>query len=241
MKFDNRGDSLWGGNTNLVNFEDYMALYGNLTLSYVPFQKYIREPYQKLILGSKWPEISASYRKGLNVLGSVVNFDYMELRAEQEVKIGLAGISKYRVVSGEFLNTKRLEIVDFKFQRSMGPVFFSNPLYTFQGLDSSFATFKRFYEGHYFHRFNGALINKIPILKKLNIIEVAGVGMLATTERKLRYGEVFFGVEKVIRVWKERLKIGLFVVMADSNLFNYPTQFKFTIESYDNTTNKWPY
>ncbi|MCC6818799.1 MAG: carboxypeptidase-like regulatory domain-containing protein [Bacteroidia bacterium] len=242
LKFDERGDSLWtGNNTKVVNFEDYKALYGTLTLSYVPFQKYIREPYQKLILGSKWPELSVSYRKGMNVMKSVVDFDYWELRAEQEVKIGLAGISKYRVVSGEFINTRRLEIVDYKFQRSTGPVFFANPLYSFQGLDTSFATFKRFFEGHYLHRFNGALINKIPLLKRMNIIEVAGVGALMTSERNLRYGEVFFGIEKVLRLWKERIRVGLFVVMAQSNSFTYPTQLKFTIESYNNTTNKWPY
>lgn len=241
MKFDSRGDSLWGGNTNVVGFQDYKALYGTLTLSYVPFQKYIREPYQKLILGSKWPEVSASYRKGLNVLGSVVNFDYLELRAEQDIKIGLAGISKYRFVTGEFLSTKRLERVDYKYQWSIGPVFFANPLYSFQGLDTSFATFKRFYELHYLHRFNGALINKVPFLKKLNIIEVAGAGLLATTERKMRYAEMYVGIEKILRIWKERVRIGFFFVVAESNLFNYAPQFKFTIETYDNARNRWPY
>lgn len=242
MKFDSKGDSLWtGNNTRVIDFQDYKALYGTITLSYVPFQKYIREPYQKLILGSKWPELSVSYRKGLNILGSSVDFDYWELRAEQEVKIGLAGISKYRVVSGEFINTKNLQFVDYKFQRSTGPIFFANPLYSFQGLDTSFATFKRFYEAHYMHRFNGALINKVPFLKKLNIVEVAGIGALATTERNLRYGEMFIGIEKIVRLWKERLRIGLFMVMAQSNSFRYPTQFKFTIEFYNNTTNEWPY
>ncbi|MBL7837210.1 MAG: carboxypeptidase-like regulatory domain-containing protein [Bacteroidetes bacterium] len=241
MKFDSRGDSLWGGNTNVVKFQDYMALYGTLTLSYVPFQKYIREPYQKLILGSKWPEISASYRKGMNIMGSVVDFDYLEFRAEQEVKVGLAGISKYRFVTGEFLNTKRLELVDYKFQWSIGPIFFANPLYSFQGLDSSFSTIKRFYEMHYMHRFNGALINKIPLLKKLNIIEVAGAGFLATTERNMRYAEMYVGFEKILRIFKERVRVGFFFVAAESNLFNYRPQFKFTIETYDKARNKWPY
>lgn len=241
MKFDDRGDSLWGGNYKTVQFEGYQALYGTISLSYVPFQKYIREPYQKLILGSKWPELSVIYRKGLRTAGSDVDFDYLEFVAEQELKLGLAGISKYRVVSGEFLNQKRLEIVDFKFQRAAGPIFFTNPLYAFQGIDTSYATFKRFYEAHYLHRFNGSLINKVPFLKKLNIIEVAGAGLLYTNERDLRYAELFFGIEKVVRIWKERIRVGLFVVMADSNRFNYPTQFKLTIETYNSTSNKWPY
>ncbi|HEY1047246.1 MAG TPA: DUF5686 family protein [Bacteroidia bacterium] len=241
MKFDPKGDRLWGDSNTTVDFNYYKAFYANLSITYVPFQKYIREPYRKLVLGSKWPELSVRYRKGMNVLGSTVDFDYWEFVAEQEVKIGLAGISKYRVVSGEFLNMRDLRLVDYKFQRSAGPYFFTNPLYAFQGIDTSYATFKRFYEGHYFHRFNGALINKIPLLKKLNIIEVAGVGMLYTHERNLRYVEAFVGFEKIIRLWKERIKLGFFVVMGDSNRFNYPTQFKFTIETYNNVTNKWPY
>jgi hypothetical protein len=187
-------------------------------------------------------------------MGSVVDFDYLEFLVEQEVKIGLAGISKYRVKSGEFLNVRDLRLVDQHFQRSAGPIFFTNPLYSFQGIDTSYSTIKRFYEGHYLHRFNGAIIKKLPLLKKLNLVEVAGGGFLYTRDmvkqnsdplmsidKSLFYAEAFFGFEKVIRLWKERLRIGVFVVIADSNRFNYPAQLKFTIESYSNTANKWPY
>ena len=241
MKFDQRGDSLLGNNTQTTPFEGYQAFYGVLNLYYVPFQKYIREPYQKLILGSKWPEISARYRKGMPVMGSIIDFDYLEFVAEQELKIGLAGISKYRFVSGEFLSKKDLRLVDYRFQRATGPLFFANPLYAFQGIDTSFITLKRFYEGHYFHRFNGALINKIPILKKLNISECAGGGILLTRERNLKYIEMFVGVEKILRIMKERVRIGLFYVVNVNNSFYTPPQFKFTIEVYDKIRNKWPY
>ncbi len=241
MKFDERADDWWGGNRATTPFEGYQALYGNLNLYYVPFQKYIREPYQKLILGSKWPEFSARYRKGLNVLGSTIDFDYLEFVVEQEVKMGLAGISKYRVVSGEFINIRDLRLIDYKFQRSIGPYFFANPLYSFQGIDTSYATLKRFYEAHYFHRFNGALINKVPLLKKLNITECAGGGLLFTTERNMKFFEVFVGVEKMLRLWKERVRIGLFYVANVNNQYTVAPQFKFTIEVYDKIGNKWPY
>jgi hypothetical protein len=241
LKFDARGDSLWGGNSQIIDFSFYQALYFNLYVGFVPFQKYIREPYQKLILGSKWPEISMRYRKGLPVLGSVVDFDYLEFGLDQDLKVGLLGNSKYRIVSGEFLSSRDLRIVDFKFQRRAGPIFFSNPMFSFQGIDSTYSTIKRFYEAHYLHRFNGAIINKIPILKKLNIIEVAGGGFLYTHERNFTYVEAFVGIEKVIRLWNERFKIGVFVVGAKSNLYNYLPQFKFTVETYDKVRNKWPY
>lgn len=241
LKFDSRGDSLWGGNTQIVDFQYYRALYMSFYVGFVPFQKYIREPFQKLILGSNWPEFFARYRKGVPYFSSVVDFDYLEFGVEQDVKIGLLGNSKYRFVSGEFLTSKDLRIVDFKFQRRAGPVFFSNPLYSFQGIDSTYSTIKRFYELHYFHRFNGSLINKIPLLKKLNIIEVAGAGLLYTKERNMQYVEAFVGIEKIIRLWNERFKIGVFFVGAQSNLYSYSPQFKFTIENYDKVSNKWPY
>jgi hypothetical protein len=241
MKFDAQGDSLWGGNVQTTPFSPYKALYATFGLYYVPFQKYIREPYQKLILGSKWPEISARYRKGIKGIGSVIDFDYLEFVAEQELKIGLAGVSKYRVVSGEFLNARDLRLVDYKFQRAIGPGFFANPLYSFQSLDSSFYTLKRFYEAHYLHRFNGALINKIPILKKVNISECIGGGFLVTKERNLKFFEAYVGIEKVIRLWRERIRVGVFYVANINNQFAVQPQFKFTIEVYDKINNRWPY
>ncbi len=177
----------------------------------------------------------------MNTLGSTINFDYIELQAEQEFKLGLLGISKYRIVSGEFLNHQDLRLVDFKFQRRAGPIFFSNPLYSFQGIDSTYSTVKRFYEAHYLHRFNGSLINKIPFLKKLNIIECAGGGLLYTKERNLKYFELFVGIEKVLRLWKERVKIGIFYVAGTSNQFTYKPQLKFTIEVYDKRHNRFSY
>ena len=241
-KFDQSADSgsLYGLN-KAIDFPYYLALYAGVTLSYVPFQKYIREPNQKLILGSRWPELSVRYRKGINALGSSINFDYLEFAADQEFKVGLAGISRYRIVSGEFLSNKDLRLIDFKFQRRAGPIFFTNPLFSFQGIDSTYSTIKRFYEAHYFHRFNGALLNKIPLIKKLNLIECVGGGLLYTRERNMKYAEVFIGLEKVVKVWKERFKIGFFYVMAASNQYSYTPQFKFTIEGYDARSNKFSY
>jgi hypothetical protein len=241
--FDSRTDStnLFPEGNSPVDFESYMALYGSCYISYTPFQKYIREPNQKLILGSKWPDFSVRYRKGVSVLGSTVDFDYLEYGIDQEFKIGLAGLSKYRILSGKFLNTNDLRLVDYKFQRRAGPIFFSNPLYSFQGIDSTYSTIRRFYEAHYFHRFNGALLNKIPLLKKLNLIECAGGGLLYTYERNMKYAEVFIGLEKIVRIWKERVKVGFFYVVAESNISTIQPQFKFTIEVYDKVRNKWSF
>jgi hypothetical protein len=243
-KTNEKYDSSWIG-TNLnnnvaVDFTPYNAFYNTIGLEYTPMQQYIREPKEKIILGSKWPTLGVSWRKGMpNVLGSIIDFDYLEFGISQKIKLGLAGETRYTFISGSFLSKKNLQLVDYKFMRRGDPLFFSNPTLAFQSLDSTFPAFKRFYEGHYLHQFHGAIINKIPLLKKLNLLEVTGGGILYVPERNLKYGELFFGVEKIIRFWRERYKVGGYIVGSVANKYNNPIQFKIGLEVFNKRKNSW--
>jgi hypothetical protein len=239
-------DSLFGNiltNNQAVKFEPYNALYGQVRFEYTPNQRYIREPKEKIILGSKWPTFYTSWRKGIPGIGSSkVDFDYLEFGIRQEIKMGLVGISNYTFRTGTFLNRNDLRLVDYKFQRQGDPLLFLNPNEAFQSLDSTFPVFHRFYEAHYVHNFNGAIINKIPLLKKLELREVAGGGFLIAPERNLRYMEGFAGIERVIK-WPfnplTKFKIGVYVVGSAANQFKNPVQFKVGITSWDKIHNKW--
>jgi hypothetical protein len=239
-------DSLFGNvltNNQAIAFEPYNATYGHIRLAYTPRQRYIREPKEKIILGSAWPTFYTSLRKGIKgPLGSKVDFDYLEFGIEQELKLGLVGISNYSVRTGSFFNTKDLRLVDYKFQRQGDPLLFMNPNEAFQSLDSTFPVFKRFYQAHFVHEFNGALINKIPLLKKLQLREVAGAGFLIVPERSLRYVETFAGIERVFK-WPfnplSKFKLGVYVVGSAANRFNNPVQFKIGITTWDRKNNKW--
>lgn len=106
-------DSSWLGenftNNVAVRFDAYNAFYNTIGLEYTPFQKYIREPKEKVILGSKWPTFGVTYRKGIpNILKSKIDFDYLEFGIKQHLKLGLAGESQYTLISGSFLTKKRL-------------------------------------------------------------------------------------------------------------------------------------
>ena len=227
-------------NNQAVAFEGYNSFYNSITLKYTPRQQYIREPKEKIILGSHWPTFYVNWKKGIpGVLGSAVNFDYLEFGLNQELKLGLAGISNYRLFSGSFYNTRDLRLVDYKWMRRGDPILFSNPTISFQALDSTFPAFKRFYEGHYLHHFNGAILNKIPVLKKLNLMEVAGAGILYLPERNLKYIEGFVGVEKILRFWTEKFKFGVYIVGSAANQFNNPIQIKVGIEHFDKRKNSW--
>jgi len=212
-------------------------------LQYTPHQRYIREPKEKIILGSKWPTFYVQWRKGIpGVLKSKVDFDYLEFGIEQELKLGVTGVSKYSIRTGNFFNTKDLRLVDYKFQRRGDPILFMNPNEAFQSLDSTFPVFHRFYQAHYVNEFNGAILNKIPLFKKLELREIAGGGLLIAPERDLRYVEAFAGIEKVVK-WPfnpiYKFKLGVYVVGSAANQFRNPVQFKIGITSWDRRNNKW--
>lgn len=242
-KIDSLFDDLLDGYNQAPAFEPYNAAYGKIRISYTPRQRYIREPREKIILGSKWPTFYVEWRKGIpGFINSKVDFDYLEFGLQQQLKLGIAGISRYTIRSGSFPTRKDLRTIDYKFQRRGDPLLFLNPNEAFQSLDSTFPVFDRFYEGHYLHEFNGALINKIPFLKKLQLREVAGAGFLIAPERNLRYAELFAGVERVFK-WPfnpiYKFKLGVYVVGSAANQFRNPLQFKIGIMSWDRKRNKW--
>jgi hypothetical protein len=241
-------DSLFGNvltnNANQpISFDPVNAFYTKFTLKYTPKQRFVREPREKVIIGSKWPTAYVSWNKGIpNFLGSRQDFDYLEFGLEQNINIGILGNMRYKINTGSFLNMKDLKVLDYHYQRRGDPFLFMNPDEAFQALDSTFATFKRFYQGHIVHEFNGALINKIPLLKKLQLREVAGAGFLIAPEKDLRYGELFGGVERVFK-WPfnplTKFKLGVYVVGSMANNFSNPVQFKVGLTTWDKRRNKW--
>ncbi|HEY6063131.1 MAG TPA: DUF5686 and carboxypeptidase regulatory-like domain-containing protein, partial [Chitinophagaceae bacterium] len=190
-KVSNNADSIFGiPNEPPVVFDPYNATYNEVKLYYTPKLRFIREPKEKIYIGSKWPTFYVIWRKGIpKLFSSKIDFDYLEFGVEHHINLGVAGQTNYIIKSGDFVNTKDLRIIDYKFMRQGDPLFFQNPNKAFQALDSTFPVFHRYYQGNLVHEFNGFLINRIPFLKKLKLQEVAGGGFLITKDRSLRYLE----------------------------------------------------
>ena len=226
-----------------VPFDPYNAAYVKATVKYTPRQRYIREPKEKIILGSKWPTFYVTFYKGIpGPINSKTDFDYLEFGMEQKISLGLLGTTRYTAKSGSFLTRKDLRLLDYSYQRRGDPLLFMNPDEAFQALDSTFPLFNRFYSSHLVHEFNGALINKIPLLKKLQLREIAGAGFLIAPERDLRYGELFAGLERIFK-WPfnplTKFKLGVYVVTSAANQFKNPVQFKVGFTTWDRRRNKW--
>ncbi len=243
-KVGNNADSIFGiPNDPPVQFDPYNATYSETKLFFTPKLKYVREPKEKIYLGSKWPTFYVTWRKGVpKLFRSKIDFDYLEFGLEHHINVGVAGQTAYIIKTGDFINTRDLRIIDYKFMRQGDPLFFQNPNKSFQALDSTFPVFDRFWQGNLVHEFNGFLINRIPFMKKLKLQEIAGGGFLITKDRSLRYFEFFTGLERVFK-WPfnplARVKLGIYVVGSVANKFNNPVQFKIGLTTWDRFRNAW--
>ncbi|WP_158276139.1 DUF5686 family protein [Brumimicrobium oceani] len=227
-------------NTEPPKFTSYNALIADFTLRYTPFQKYMREPNRKVILGSKWPTLYVFYEKGVpDFIGSEVNHDYIRFGMLQTFKISTLGTSKYHITTGKFLNQKILRAEDMKYHRRADPIWFSNPMYSYQDLDSTLPTMDWYFESHYIHHFNGALINKIPFMKRTRISTVAGGGYLWVPEHKWTHYEMFAGLERVFKFARRRLRIGAYVAFSDGNQIKPRSTFKVSFAILDERSMKF--
>ncbi|MBA2611824.1 MAG: carboxypeptidase-like regulatory domain-containing protein [Bacteroidetes bacterium] len=182
-------------------FNTNNAFTGEITFSFRFKQKYITLPNQKIITGSKYPRLSVSYKKAIPVLNTKADYDLASAMIYDELNLGLFGRLGFRLKGGGFLNTKKLFFMDFKYFLGNQTLFNTNDyLSSFRLLPYyTFSADRWFTEAHAEHHFNGFIINKIPLLKKLNIQEVVG-GHLLMSNRLKQYYEINFGIENIFNV-----------------------------------------
>lgn len=183
------------------NFGTHRSFSFNARIRWNPGSKYISRPDQKIILGSKYPTFYLSYRKAIpNVGGSISNFDFLEFQVSQDIKMGLAGTSRYIFKGGGFPNNKVVPFQDYRHFLGDRTVFGKNYLDGFLLLQYYVnSTNNWFAEMHYVHHFDGFVFNKIPGVRKLKWQLVAG-GHFVYTPGYGQYGEFNVGIENIFKV-----------------------------------------
>lgn len=226
-----------------VQFKNYQALITNVGLSYTPFQKFMTEPNRKIVLGSVYPTVMFNHRKGWkNIINSDIDFDYIDFGLDHTFQIGTLGSSRYTLQLGKFVNKNDLRYVDFKRFRQSDPYLYSDPFQSFQLLDTALNAVNWFFEAHYMHHFNGAMINNVPVIKKLKLRTVAGAGLMWIKESGYRHEELFGGVERVFKVGpRRRLKIGFYGVLGQSNHESPTADWKVSFDVIDTWKRNWSY
>ena len=185
-----------------VNITPHQALVASFSLTYRPGSKYIEYPDRRLNVASKSPLFELSFYKGIHrVLGSDVDYGRWRFSVTDNLNFRLAGESRYRVVLGGFIGQKHVQLPDYQHFNGNRVLTAGQYLRTFQlapyyansNRDAFFATL------HYEHSFNGALTNKIPLIRKLNLRLVTGANAFMV-DRDNRYAEFFFGLDNIMKI-----------------------------------------
>ena len=163
-------------------------------------QKYISRPDEKIVTGSKYPRVDILYKKAIPTLMSTADFDLAKVQVADGVTIGLFGRFSYRLTGGYFFRNKTMSFMDYQhFTGNQTLIQTGDLLACFRLLPYyTYSTKVWFTEWHAEHHFKGFLLNRIPLIKKLNWREFMGIHVL-NSDRLQNYYEVNFGLE---RIWK---------------------------------------
>ena len=233
---------LFGELNKPKTFERYIISLVEFQFLYRFKQKYIIKQNEKQLIGTKYPEIELTYKKGIpGLFNSEVNFDFIELKASDEINLGNYGDSKWSVLAGSFVNEVDLRFMEHKFFRGSDRFFFSNPLRSHQLLDSTFNTSKPYFQAFYLHHFNGFVMNKIPLINKLKLELMVGASSLIIQDIAYSHAEVFAGLEKKFRIKKQYFKVGAFMVTRANSSEAITYQFKIGLDFFNSFTNTWSY
>lgn len=184
---------------NRPAFEAHQAFTWKLQADVVFDQQYKTLPDERWRLGSRYPALSLLYRKGLPWAGSDIDYDMIALRVyDRSLKLGLLGNSAFSIGGGGFPNRAGMYYMDNRFFSGNVDIFAGLGFGGFYLLDNYTAfSEKYFLEGHFEHNFEGFILNKVPLLRRLKLQEIIGVNYLRTESLK-NYGELFLGVQKVM-------------------------------------------
>ena len=239
---DGWSDQLFGDVNQPIEFQRYRKSEFNLNLQWRPGQTYYFKKNRKIVTGFKYPEVRFNYRKGVpKMFGSEVNFDYIELKVHDDYQLPRFGTGSWTIQGGAFVNKANLRLLEYKYFRGSDFFFFSDPNASFQLLDRVFLTPNAYYRGNYVHSFNGMFFNKIPLLNRLKLNELAGSAFIAIPSENFIHQEIFVGIQKQIRIKEQLFRLGAFLVTSDSNLDKANYTFKFGISYWNTYTKKWSY
>jgi hypothetical protein len=215
-----------------------------LKLLYRFKQQYIIKGNKKLIVGTQFPELRMTYKKGIpGMFGSDVNFDFLEIGASDQISFGTFGKMKWDVEAGTFFGktSDEVQFIERRFFRGSDLFFFSDPLNTLQLLDSTFNTTQPYLQAFVIHHFKGAIMDKIPLVNKLKLELVAGAGALWIQSANYAHIEFYAGLERVFKIRKQLFKMGVFYVVRENNAASVNLNLKFGFDFFNSFTNDWSY
>jgi len=160
-------------------------------------QEYYTLPHEKIISDEKYPQLIFDYKKAISSPNSLdANYDFGKATLSGKFNLKLLGKTKYSVSAGKFFSQKEVYFMDYYHFYGDQIIFSSFNLEEFHLLDYyKYSTTSPFIEGHLEHHFEGFILNKVPLLRKLKLDEVVGVNYMRTATMP-EYAELFVGLQK---------------------------------------------
>lgn len=191
-------------------FPRHQAVLARVSLSVQPGQHYIQFPTYRMAIGSTYPTFTFEYTKGFkNIFGSDVDYDKWSLNVADNNNLKLAGVIKYSVTVGGFLNNQSVFAQDYKHFFSSYSHIAGEYVKSLQVVSTyQFSNISNFYSELLFeHHSNGLLTNKIPGFKRLKWNLVEGANALYINPNT-RYSEVFVGLENIFKLFRIDAVVG---------------------------------
>jgi hypothetical protein len=163
-------------------------------------QKYISRPNAKLNMSNDdYPSLTVFYEKAMAGTTKNLNYDYFGASIDYYKTIGNKGDFGLKVKAGKFVNAENISFIDYKhFNGNLTHLITSNStLNAFNLLPYySHSTNDAYIETHLEHNFKGYIMNKIPLLNKLQWNLIGGFHQINIPNFK-PYQEVVIGFDNI--------------------------------------------
>ena len=164
-------------------------------------QRFITRPDGKYNIGNdgKYPILSLGYEKAFAATDKNYEYDLLSARLAHNLSIGNKGELTMNLKGGKFFNAANISFVDYKHFNGNQTHVASGIGYTdvFNNLPYySASTNESYFEAHFEHNDKGFIMNKIPLLNKLQSQLVLGFHNLAIPNRT-PYQEFTIGLDNL--------------------------------------------
>ena len=181
-------------------FEKHNLMKANVVAVIKFGQHYWTRPDGKFNIGNdSYPTVSLGYEKTFSATDKKYEYSLLKFRIQQLAALGNKGNTKINISGGQFINGENIAFVDYKHFNGNQTHIGSADSYTnqFNNLPYySASTNTKYFETHIEHNDQGFIMNKIPLLNKLQSQLVLGFHNLAIPDRK-PYQEYSIGLDNL--------------------------------------------